>query len=137
MLYSQIVISLFFSLGVSATSLWLPDLIQPRKNQGKDSNEIALVPGGGPFIDPFLDIARVWDRLDQALYHQIMGPIMSLDSKETKTGYEMHVDLPGVKKDDISLSVKGLTCWFKLARLIVFLMIRQCFDDFGSQRRYG
>ena len=52
-----------------------------------------------PFDDPFFN--RKKDR--PAAPAQ---PLMKTDIKETETGYELDIDLPGYSKDDVKLSLK-------------------------------
>ena len=40
--------------------------------------------------------------VDKALYGKHAGNVMKTDVKETDTGYEVDIDLPGFKKDEIN-----------------------------------
>ena len=40
--------------------------------------------------------------VDKALYGKHAGNVMKTDVKETETGYEVDIDLPGFKKDEIN-----------------------------------
>mmetsp|Transcript_10929 Transcript_10929/g.15042 ORF Transcript_10929/g.15042 Transcript_10929/m.15042 type:complete len:178 (+) Transcript_10929:73-606(+) len=87
----------------AAKGKWLPEIISPKKSE----NEAALM--NPPLsIETFLnDVPRVWDALDRALYRQLMSPVMSIDTKETKKDYQLAVDLPGVQKENITILLKG------------------------------
>ena len=60
------------------------------------------------FNDDFFwpETRRGADRADRKLYGHRAGEITKTDVKETEKGYEVAVDLPGVKKDDVSVELK-------------------------------
>lgn len=68
---------------------------------------------GENLMDVFNDFDRdffrgLW-RPEHALYGKNASRMMSTDVKETETGYEVDVDLPGFKKDDIHLELNNGT----------------------------
>ena len=46
------------------------------------------------------------DRADRKLYGHRAGEIMKTDVKETEKGYEVAIDLPGFKKEDVTCELK-------------------------------
>lgn len=48
-----------------------------------------------------------WDRPEHVLYGKNASRIMKTDVKETENGYELDVDLPGFKKDEIKLELQN------------------------------
>lgn len=50
---------------------------------------------------------RGWDRPERVLYGKNASRIMKTDVKETENGYELDVDLPGFKKDEIKLELQN------------------------------
>ena len=63
-----------------------------------------LVPsifGESLFNDDWMDDFRFPD-VDKALYGKNAQKVMKTDVRETDSGYEVDVDLPGFKKDEIS-----------------------------------
>lgn len=77
--------------------------------------------GGGGAIAPFVggdlaralptDLFRLFDDFDVFPSMSSMGTVgrlgMPMDVKETKEAYEVTLDLPGVKKEDIHLSLRN------------------------------
>jgi len=57
------------------------------------------------FEDPFFDDRDI-RRLEKQLYGHKGQDLMKTDVKETATSYEMKMDLPGFKKDEIQVSLK-------------------------------
>ena len=64
---------------------------------------------GENLMDVFNDFDRNffrgWDRPEHMLYGKNASRMMKTDVKETDAGYELDVDLPGFKKDEIKLSL--------------------------------
>lgn len=65
---------------------------------------------GENLVDVFDDFDRNFFRgfgnIDHTLYGKHAQNLMKTDVKETEDGYEVDVDLPGFKKEEISLDVK-------------------------------
>ena len=49
---------------------------------------------------------RGWGNLDRELYGKHARHMMKTDVKEVENGYEVDIDLPGFKKDEITLELK-------------------------------
>ena len=66
---------------------------------------------GENMMDVFDDFDRNffqgWDRPEHVLYGKNASRIMKTDVKETENGYELDVDLPGFKKDEIKLELQN------------------------------
>ena len=56
--------------------------------------------GENLFNDDWMDFG--FPEIDKALYGKHAGNVMKTDVKETETGYEVDIDLPGFKKDEIN-----------------------------------
>ena len=56
--------------------------------------------GDNLFNDDWMDFG--FPEVDKALYGKHAGHVMKTDVKETDAGYEVDIDLPGFKKDEIS-----------------------------------
>ena len=56
--------------------------------------------GGNLFNDDWMDFG--FPEVDKALYGKHANNVMKTDVKETDTGYEVDIDLPGFKKDEIN-----------------------------------
>ena len=56
---------------------------------------------------PFHDMDRELRNMDRRLYGRNMKHEMKTDVKENETGYEIDMDLPGFKKDQISLNLEN------------------------------
>ena len=56
--------------------------------------------GENLFNDDWMDFG--FPEVDKALYGKHAGNVMKTDVKETETGYEVDIDLPGFKKDEIN-----------------------------------
>ena len=56
--------------------------------------------GENLFNDDWMDFG--FAEVDKALYGKHAGNVMKTDVKETDTGYEVDIDLPGFKKDEIN-----------------------------------
>ena len=56
--------------------------------------------GENLFNDDWMDFG--FPEVDKALYGKHAGNVMKTDVKETDTGYEVDIDLPGFKKDEIN-----------------------------------
>lgn len=74
------------------------------------SNELSTVFGEN-LMDMFDDFDRSFFRgfgsMDRALYGKHAQHMMKTDVKETDEGYEVDVDLPGFRKDEISLELNN------------------------------
>ena len=66
---------------------------------------------GENLMDVFNDFDRNffrgWDRPERVLYGKNASHMMKTDVKETDTGYELDVDLPGFKKEEIKLELEN------------------------------
>ena len=64
---------------------------------------------GENMMDMFNDLDRNffrgWDRPEHVLYGKNASHMMKTDVKETEAGYELDVDLPGFKKEEIHLEL--------------------------------
>ena len=56
--------------------------------------------GENLFNDDWMNFG--FPEVDKALYGKHAGNVMKTDVKETDTGYEVDIDLPGFKKDEIN-----------------------------------
>ena len=56
--------------------------------------------GENLFNDDWMDFG--FPEVDEALYGKHANNVMKTDVKETDTGYEVDIDLPGFKKDEIN-----------------------------------
>ena len=56
--------------------------------------------GENLFNDDWMDFG--FSEVDKALYGKHANNVMKTDVKETDTGYEVDIDLPGFKKDEIN-----------------------------------
>lgn len=54
---------------------------------------------------PFTDFFRLWNKFDQFQVYPHFTSSLLMDIKETPTEYQVHVDLPGVEKGDIKITV--------------------------------
>ena len=62
--------------------------------------------GENLFDELFDDAFRpMWD-MDRALYGKHARAVMKTDVRETDNGYELDIDLPGFKKDEVKLDLK-------------------------------
>ena len=48
---------------------------------------------------------REWKDMEKKLYGHRDQNVMGTDIKETETGYEMEIDLPGFRKDEVSVEL--------------------------------
>ena len=64
---------------------------------------------GENLMDAFddFDLFRGFGNVDRALYGKHAQNVMKTDVKETDDGYEVDVDLPGFKKDEIHIELKN------------------------------
>ena len=64
---------------------------------------------GENLMDAFddFDLFRGFGNVDRALYGKHAQNVMKTDVKETDDGYEVDVDLPGFKKDEVTLELKN------------------------------
>ena len=60
--------------------------------------------GENLFNDDWMDFG--FPEVDKALYGKHAGNVMKTDVKETDTGYEVDIDLPGFKKDEINAKLE-------------------------------
>ena len=58
------------------------------------------------FRDPFFD-SRDMKKLEKKLYGRRGKNLMKTDIRETDTGYELEMDLPGFTKDEIKVSLEN------------------------------
>ena len=61
---------------------------------------------GDFFTDPWFDDNEIKD-MQKKLYGHRAKNVMSTDVKEVENGYELEMDLPGFKKDEIKASVEN------------------------------
>ena len=61
--------------------------------------------GENLFNDDRMDFG--FPEIDKALYGKHAGHVMKTDVKETDAGYEVDIDLPGFKKDEISAKLEN------------------------------
>ena len=61
---------------------------------------------GDFFTDPWFDDKEFKD-MQKKLYGHRAKNVMSTDVKEVENGYELEMDLPGFKKDEIKASVEN------------------------------
>ena len=64
--------------------------------------------GENLFNDDWMDFG--FPEVDKALYGKHANNVMKTDVKETDTGYEVDIDLPGFKKDEINAQLIGGLC---------------------------
>ena len=55
---------------------------------------------------PFYYDNRAEDKAEKKLYGHHAGNLMKTDIKEMKDGYELEIDLPGFKKDEVTAELK-------------------------------
>ena len=60
--------------------------------------------GENLFNDDWMNFG--FPEVDKALYGKHAGHVMKTDVKETETGYEVDIDLPGFKKDEINAKLE-------------------------------
>ena len=60
---------------------------------------------GDFFEDPWF--SKDYDNVEKKLYGHRAKNVMSTDVKEVENGYELEMDLPGFKKDEIKASVEN------------------------------
>ena len=58
------------------------------------------------FFDDFFDFAWPTADVSKVLYGKRANEIMKTDVRETEAGYEVAVDVPGFKKDEIEIELK-------------------------------
>ena len=61
--------------------------------------------GENLFNDDWMDFG--FPEVDKALYGKHASNVMKTDVKETDTGYEVDIDLPGFKKDEITVDLEN------------------------------
>ena len=64
---------------------------------------------GENLMDAFddFDLFRGFGNVDRALYGKHAQNLMKTDVKETEDAYEVDVDLPGFKKDEVTITVEN------------------------------
>ena len=64
---------------------------------------------GESLLDDWMDFPRMrdFDDIDKKLYGKHAAHMMKTDVHEHDTGYEIDIDLPGFKKDEIQLSLEN------------------------------
>ncbi|MBO5460715.1 MAG: Hsp20/alpha crystallin family protein [Ruminococcus sp.] len=67
--------------------------------------------GENLFDDFFEDFARPVKR--SVKYNNQAAAVMRTDVKESDAGYEIHIDLPGYKKEDVTAELKEVTLTIK------------------------
>ena len=67
-----------------------------------------LVPSifGESLLDDFVNDFAFPYTSPKKVYGKEAAPLMRTDVKETKTGYELEIELPGVKKEDVKAELK-------------------------------
>ncbi len=62
---------------------------------------------GDCLLDDWMDIPKMYEfpDVDRKLYGKHAAQLMKTDVKEHDKGYELDIDLPGFKKDEINLSL--------------------------------
>ncbi len=60
---------------------------------------------GENLFDDWMDFS--FPDIDKALYGKHAKNLMKTDVKETEDGYEVSIDLPGFKKDEIQVEING------------------------------
>ena len=58
------------------------------------------------YVVPFYADNRAVDQTEKKLYGHHAGNLMKTDIKEMKDGYELEIDLPGFKKDEVTAELK-------------------------------
>lgn len=58
--------------------------------------------------DPFMDLVPLWKELPMATLPE-PEPMMRMDVTQTKDGYVLKAELPGVAKEDVAVSIDGNT----------------------------
>ena len=73
---------------------------------------------GENLMDAFddFDLFRGFGNVDRALYGKHAQNVMKTDVKETDDGYEVDVDLPGFKKDEITMKLENGTLTVSAAK---------------------
>ena len=72
--------------------------------------------GENLFDEMFDDMMRPMHSMEKALYGKHARAIMKTDVRETDNSYELDVDLPGFKKEDIQLQLDGDTLTIQAQR---------------------
>ena len=64
---------------------------------------------GENLFDDWMDFPRMvdFDDIDKKLYGKKAAHVMKTDIHEQENGYELDIDLPGFKKDEINLSLEN------------------------------
>ncbi len=63
---------------------------------------------GETLFDDFMDFPKFeFPNIDRKLYGKHAAHMMKTDVQETENGYEVDIDLPGFKKDEINLSLEN------------------------------
>ena len=59
----------------------------------------------GFYQDPWKDFDKEFKNLDKKVYGHRAKNVMNTDIRETDDGYEMEIDLPGFKKEDVTVEL--------------------------------
>lgn len=59
----------------------------------------------GFYQDPWKDFDKEFKNLDKKVYGHRAKNVMNTDIRETDNGYEMEIDLPGFKKEDVTVEL--------------------------------
>ena len=63
---------------------------------------------GENLLDDFMDLPRFeFPDIDRKLYGKNAAHVMKTDVREHEGGYEVDIDLPGFKKDEIKLTLEN------------------------------
>lgn len=79
------------------------------------------------FSDPFFD-DNALRKVDRKLYGHNAKNLMKTDVKETENGYEVEMDLPGFKKDEITVDLNNGVLTVRAAKGLD--------QDEGNDKRY-
>jgi len=71
------------------------------------SNHLTRLSQAG--LDPLDDLFRGFFVRPVEFSNQTQAPTIKMDVKENEKGYQVHAELPGVKKEDIHVAVDGNT----------------------------
>ena len=90
-----------------------------------------LVPSifGESLLDDFVNDFAFPYTPAKKVYGKEAAPLMRTDVKETKTGYELEIELPGVKKEDVKAELKD-------GYLTVSAVSNKSTDEKNSEGKY-
>eukprot|EP01031_Cornospumella_fuschlensis_P010082 gene10082-12358_t len=103
-----------FRKALAASLLVLPVCKRPSvvlaAQFSKHRGDISVTPFGWDFPTPVMptELTRLFDNFPFAS-NLSLGKLghMLMDVKESKDSYEVHIDLPGVKKEDVHIKIKN------------------------------